>query len=341
MDPPPAMREADPSYIFSMKKILIVGNDSVLRANRSELIRSHDFEVIKAKDALTGVRLTLQMKPDLILCDTSVSNLNGYAFYQTIQQIKSASAIPLIFLTTSSGEKRLRYGLPPEAGTCISQPVHSEELLKVIRKRLDLPERIFQKGEERFLALINDTAFGVFIYQYGKFIYSNKALFGMLGYNNDSASPPDFQNLIVENHRHKVFDELEKCLNGSKSSLRIKLRVEHKTGIKITVELFGSILTYQGVSSVIGHIIRSEKALKEQLPLICKVKNSHGLTNREMDVLRLICSGSTSLEISKKLFISERTVETHRSVILSKTHCKNAAEIVLYAIRNKLITNDL
>jgi PAS domain S-box-containing protein len=340
MEPPPAMREADPSYMISMKKILIVGNDTVLRANRSELIRSQDFEVIKAKDALTGVRLTLQMKPDLILCDTSVSNLNGFAFYQTIQQIKSASAIPLIFLTTSAGEKRLRDGLPPEAETCISRPLHSEELLSVIRTRLALPERVAHEVEERFLALINDSAFGVFIYQYGKFIYLNKALFGMLGYNPDSANLSDFQNFIVENHRQKVFDELERCLNGSKSSLRIKSRVEHKTGIKITVEVFGSILTYQGVSSVIGHIIRSEKELKEQPPRTYKVKSSNGLTNRELDVLRLICSGSTTLEISKKLFISERTVETHRSEILSKTQCKNVAEIVFYALRNKLISNE-
>lgn len=340
MDPPPARREADPSYIILMKKILIVGNDSVLRENRSELIRSKDFEVINAEDALTGVRLTLQMKPDLILCDTSVSNLNGYAFYQTIQQIKSASAIPLIFLTSGAGEKRLRDGLPPEAGACISRPIHSEELLRVIRLRLAIPERVADQGEERFLALINNPAFGVFIYQYGKFIYTNKALFGMLGYNQDPAVDRDFQDFIVENHKQKVFDEMEKCLSGSKPSLRIKLKVEHQTGVKITVEMFGSILSYQGISSVIGHIIRSEKELTGDHPVVCKVKNCNGLTNRELDVLRLICSGSSTLEISKKLFISERTVETHRAEILSKTQCKNVAEIVLYALRNKLISNE-
>ena len=312
----------------------------MLKENRSELIGSRDFEVIKADDALTGVRLTLQLKPDLILCDTSVSNLNGYAFYQTILQIRSASSIPLIFLTTGAGEKRLREELPPEAGACISRSLQSEELLKVIRTRLALPERTVQPGEERFLALINDPAFGVFIYQYGKFIYTNKALFGMLGYNQEVAGNLNFQEYILENHRQKVFDELEKCLNGTKTSLRIKFRVLHQTGVKVSVEMFGSALIYQGVSSLIGHIIFSRREQKD--PLVSDRKSRHydGLTNRELDVLRLICNGFSTLEISKKLFISERTVDTHRSEILFKTQCKNVAEIVLYSLKNKIISGD-
>lgn len=61
------------------------------------------------------------------------------------------------------------------------------------------------------------------------------------------------------------------------------------------------------------------------------------LTNREMEVLELICRGMTTADIASKLFLSKRTVEKHRSNILSKANCNNAAQLVSWAIRNKFI----
>ena len=61
------------------------------------------------------------------------------------------------------------------------------------------------------------------------------------------------------------------------------------------------------------------------------------LTNREMEVLELICRGMTTADIASKLFLSKRTVEKHRSNILSKANCNNAAQLVSWAIKNKFI----
>lgn len=58
------------------------------------------------------------------------------------------------------------------------------------------------------------------------------------------------------------------------------------------------------------------------------------LTNREIDILNLICRGLTTNEIAEKLFISNKTVETHRSNIFLKTNVRNIAGLIVWAVNN-------
>ncbi len=62
------------------------------------------------------------------------------------------------------------------------------------------------------------------------------------------------------------------------------------------------------------------------------------LSEREIEILLLICSGLSNQEIGDQLFISKRTVEKHRANILCKTSCKNTAGLVMYAIKNQILT---
>lgn len=66
--------------------------------------------------------------------------------------------------------------------------------------------------------------------------------------------------------------------------------------------------------------------------------DNHFLTNREIEVLQLICEQKTTAEIGEVLFISPRTVEGHRNNLLLKTESKNIAGLVFYAIQNNIVT---
>lgn len=67
-------------------------------------------------------------------------------------------------------------------------------------------------------------------------------------------------------------------------------------------------------------------------------KNSNSnLTKRELEILKYIALGLNSMEIAEKLFISLRTVTSHRTNINMKTGAKNTAGLLSYAIKNKLI----
>jgi len=61
------------------------------------------------------------------------------------------------------------------------------------------------------------------------------------------------------------------------------------------------------------------------------------LTNRELEVLQNICLGLTTDEIARKLFISPKTVKSHRSNLLEKTVSKNTPGLILFAIKNKIV----
>lgn len=62
------------------------------------------------------------------------------------------------------------------------------------------------------------------------------------------------------------------------------------------------------------------------------------LTNREVEVLKLICKQYSGVEIAEKLFLSSRTVEGHRNNLLRKTECKNMIGLIIYAIQNEYVT---
>ncbi|PQB05949.1 DNA-binding response regulator [Aureitalea marina] len=67
--------------------------------------------------------------------------------------------------------------------------------------------------------------------------------------------------------------------------------------------------------------------------------NGEFITDREKQILELICRQYTSQEIAQKLFISKRTVEVHRKNLLDKTQSKNIAGLVVYALKNELVPN--
>jgi two-component system response regulator NreC len=62
-----------------------------------------------------------------------------------------------------------------------------------------------------------------------------------------------------------------------------------------------------------------------------------GLSKREVEVLRMIALGHTNAEIAEELYLSVRTVETHRSHIQQKLRLNSRSELVRYALEHKLV----
>lgn len=60
------------------------------------------------------------------------------------------------------------------------------------------------------------------------------------------------------------------------------------------------------------------------------------LSQREIEVLKLICEEYSNIEIAEKLFISVRTVDGHRNNLLAKTSCHNTAGLVLFAVKHRI-----
>ncbi len=65
---------------------------------------------------------------------------------------------------------------------------------------------------------------------------------------------------------------------------------------------------------------------------------TEGLTPREREIVQLLCEGQSNKEVGALLSISVKTVETHRAAIMRKLRLDAFADLVRYAIRNKIIT---
>lgn len=79
---------------------------------------------------------------------------------------------------------------------------------------------------------------------------------------------------------------------------------------------------------------------REKLKTPATVKLPNDLTKREYEILGLVASGRTNKEVADALFISVKTVETHKTNVLQKLGLRNTAELIKYAIKNKLIDVD-
>lgn len=84
-------------------------------------------------------------------------------------------------------------------------------------------------------------------------------------------------------------------------------------------------------------IIRDQLSSKFPKPII---EEEEMLSEREVDVLKLLCQQKTAKEIGEKLFITKRTVEGHKNNLFTKTGAKNVAGLVIYAVQNGIIKAD-
>lgn len=89
-----------------------------------------------------------------------------------------------------------------------------------------------------------------------------------------------------------------------------------------------------------GHYFTQEVSLQ-----VAKAKQGAALpkvtlSEREMEILQLVFKGFSTNQIGEKLFISPRTVETHRKNLLNKTACNNTAQLIHYALAHHLLNPD-
>ncbi len=87
-----------------------------------------------------------------------------------------------------------------------------------------------------------------------------------------------------------------------------------------------------------GNYFSQEILQKMAFNYFGKTSGKDLLSNREIEIIVHICNGFTSQEIADKLYISSKTVETHRSNIFMKAEVKNTAGLIVWAIKNNFFS---
>jgi DNA-binding NarL/FixJ family response regulator len=119
-----------------MKKILVIEDEPEMRRNITTLLRYHDYEPIAAANGRDGVQAARREKPDVILCDVMMPELDGYGVLQELQLDASLTRTPFIFLTAKGEKDDLRSGMNLGADDYLTKPVANADLIRAIEARL-------------------------------------------------------------------------------------------------------------------------------------------------------------------------------------------------------------
>src|SRR5213080_2956355 len=124
-----------------MRKILVIEDEPEMRRNMTALLRYHNYEPIAAENGRAGVEAARRGKPDLILCDVMMPELDGYGVLQALQTDPSLVRIPFIFLTAKGEKDDLRSGMNLGADDYLTKPVANADLVRAIEARLKRSEQ--------------------------------------------------------------------------------------------------------------------------------------------------------------------------------------------------------
>lgn len=89
------------------KKILVVDDDQSVRLSISTALKLRGgFEVFEAEDGLKGLDLAKQHRPDLIISDVVMENLNGFLMLETLKEFPETAHIPVIIMTHRAQQEK-------------------------------------------------------------------------------------------------------------------------------------------------------------------------------------------------------------------------------------------
>ncbi len=142
------------------KVILLIEDNKDIRESTLEILALADYEVIEADNGKKGVELALQHRPDLIICDIMMPELDGYGVLFALSKNEKTASIPFIFLTAKAERNDMRKGMEMGADDYLTKPFDDVELLNAIESRFrknELLKREFAKNSEGYVEFVHDV----------------------------------------------------------------------------------------------------------------------------------------------------------------------------------------
>jgi len=130
-----------------VKKILVIEDEPEMRRNLLTILKLEKFQPIGAEHGRAGLEAVKREKPDLILCDVMMPELDGHGVLAALREDESTASIPFIFLTAKGEKEDLRNGMNLGADDYLTKPVARLDLLEAINARL---RRAEQTGNREF-----------------------------------------------------------------------------------------------------------------------------------------------------------------------------------------------
>jgi CRP-like cAMP-binding protein/CheY-like chemotaxis protein len=143
-----------------MKKILLIEDNREMRENTAEILSLSNYNVVTAEHGKDGVKLAVSEKPDLIICDIMMPELDGYGVLHALSKNEQTAGIPFIFLTAKAEKADHRKGMEMGADDYLTKPFDDMELLSAVEVRMQKSENMrkqVQRDPESIDSFINQV----------------------------------------------------------------------------------------------------------------------------------------------------------------------------------------
>jgi adenylate cyclase len=117
--------------------ILVIEDEPAVQTLLRKQLTANGYQVTVAGDGLDGLMKLESVKPDLVISDVMMPNLDGIEFVRAIKQHQETQRIPVIFLTAKSDPRSMIEGINVGARFYVTKPFQIDDLLSKVKRALN------------------------------------------------------------------------------------------------------------------------------------------------------------------------------------------------------------
>ena len=132
-----------------MKNILVIDDKEEVRSVIFGTLAYAGYTVRQASNGRDGILMVLTQRPDLIICDIRMPEMDGYRTLAAIRECPGTAAIPFILMTGSMGRDEFRRAMVRGADDYLMKPFTAHELIKAVKSRLARHTHVQREAYQR------------------------------------------------------------------------------------------------------------------------------------------------------------------------------------------------
>ncbi len=291
-----------------VRTVLVVDDAPDSLSLISDTLEAEGINTLVALDGKQALMIAKQLRPDMILLDAIMPNIDGFETCRQLKAIPQLSSIPVIFMTGLSDTENVLKGLEVGGVDYLTKPVNPDELLA--RMKVHLSNARLTSSAQNALDSMGQNIFTVD--ENGNIIWATPQTHALLAKAD-----------MGEQWQKNVF------------APKIVAWLQHKPAIKQIMPLPEmahpvevSLIEYRDNGEVLLKLTDADRLPGDQL-----LKEKLGLTTRESEVLYWLANGKTNKEISEILDMGVRTVNKHLEQLFPKLGVENRTAAAGIAIR--------
>ena len=141
-----------------MARVLLIDDEDALRELMAEILRAEGHETLEAATGVAGVEAVRSQRPDLVLCDVNMPQMDGYAVLEAVRSDPQLASMPFLFLTGLGEQHHVRAGMSLGADDYLTKPIAPQDLVAAVDARLARREVSRREVDRRVAELQRSVA---------------------------------------------------------------------------------------------------------------------------------------------------------------------------------------